>query len=35
MDKKIDKSKPVDFLSMGYEKDIFACFAYDFKLSQF
>ena len=23
MDKKIDKSKLVDFLAMGYEKDIF------------
>ena len=32
MDKKIDLFSQVDFLSMGYEKDIFAVFAYEFEL---
>ena len=33
MDKKIDLFSQVDFLSMGYKKDIFAVFAYEFEPS--
>jgi len=29
---KKSKSKHLDFLSMGYKKDVFAVFAYEFKL---
>jgi len=31
MDKKIDLLLQVDFLSMGYKKDVFASFAYEFE----